>query len=139
MIGQPSFPPGKEFVVRGGLAIARRAVLHSTTKTIPNKDELMPDEIEDEPLNGLGTLAPVKSSLLLFKARGTCAGCEFSAKEGVDRVCRFEPPEVFMFLVPTMVPGTRGPQQGLSPQSFTQFPIVQDGQWCGRYEDRALR
>lgn len=91
-----------------------------------------------EPIEGLNNIVPVKSSPLL-RGRGTCAECEFSAKEQVDRVCRLEPPKVFMFPVPGMMMTPQGPRPGHELKSFTQFPIVLDGQWCGKHEYRKTR
>lgn len=68
-----------------------------------------------------------------------CAQCAFATKEGRDRVCRLDPPRVFGFMVPVMVPGPRGMQQALEFRSYTQFPVVQDDQSCGRFEARGNR
>lgn len=84
---------------------------------------------QDEPINGLETLQPVPK---FIPGRTLCGCCDYSAKEGQDRVCRFDPPKVFMFPLPTMVPTPRGPQQGTELKTFSAFPIVQDGQWCGK-------
>jgi hypothetical protein len=66
-----------------------------------------------------------------------CAACHLSAKEGEDLVCRAAPPSVFMFLVPQVTFGPNGkPVQGVMPRSFTQFPVVQPHQWCGKWEQR---
>lgn len=92
---------------------------------------------EDDTLTGLESLQPIapltpEGRLIRPTMRTTCAGCEYSAKEGPDRVCRIDPPKVFMFLLPQTIMSPKGPTQGVMPQSFTQFPVVQDGQWCGK-------
>lgn len=98
----------------------------------------MNDDTESEQI-ALGEVKPFNGTSHILKGRGTCAGCDFSAKEGNDRVCRYEPAKVFGFLVPIMVPGLRGPQQAAEFKSWTQFPVMADGQWCGRFKPREQR
>lgn len=69
-----------------------------------------------------------------------CAGCRFSAKEQKDRVCRFNPPNTTMFMIPIAGPPMRPgmpPQQGMQVQTQTWFPVVVDSQWCGKFEPRS--
>lgn len=83
-----------------------------------------------------GEIQPIDATLL--SNIRSCAACVSSAKEGEDRVCRAKPPQVFMFLIPVMSPIRPG-QQGMAPKSVTQFPVVQDDQWCREFEPRMLR
>lgn len=91
----------------------------------------------------LGNLAPVKSTGNLLRPvpnrERACAQCACSAKEGRDLVCRFDPPKVFGFMVPTVVPVPGRPgqmQQALEYKSYTQFPVVQPDQNCHKFEPR---
>lgn len=90
----------------------------------------------DSAIDMNGESTPLDLSVL-SKIR-SCAACFYSAKEGQDRVCRIEPPSVFMFLVPMQSPIRPG-MQGIAPKSFTQFPVVADDQWCGKFSPRMLR
>lgn len=83
-------------------------------------------------LEGLNRLA-IRSAA---KVETACAQCRFSAKEGKDRVCRFEPPRLSMFMIPIMKPPVPGlsSQQGLQFVTQTGFPVVRDDQWCGKFE-----
>lgn len=85
-------------------------------------------------LNGIGRLV-LKSGA---KRSRVCAECTFSAVEGKDRVCRVDPPKVFLFMVPVVAPsglGLNGPrQQGMQIISQTAFPVVRNDQWCGKFE-----
>lgn len=103
--------------------------------------------MEDEPEGtihgfGLGELRPIDPRLTRAAQRmgldRACASCDFSAKEGKDRVCRFEPPRPFMFMVPMMqspMPGLK-PQQGFQITTHTAFPVVRDDAWCAKHEPR---
>jgi hypothetical protein len=94
---------------------------------------LMEDDVID-----LGGLEPVGWMRVRNLIERVCAQCAFSVKEDKDRVCRVEPPRVFMFMVPVTqapVPGLR-PQQGFQITSHSQFPVVRDDQWCGKHEPR---
>lgn len=63
-----------------------------------------------------------------------CKGCRFAAKEDTDLVCRFDPPKVFMFPMPTKTQLTGG--NGVALQSFSQFPMVRGDSWCGKWEKK---
>lgn len=91
---------------------------------------------EVEVVNGISPWVP--PPLVAKKDMRSCLGCRDSDVEGKDRVCRHDPPKVFMFMIPVMqagIPGMR-PQQGMQIQSNTQFPVVRDNQWCGKFVPR---
>jgi hypothetical protein len=86
----------------------------------------------------VGTALEGLGSLKLPRRERACAQCEFSARENPDRVCRKEPPKVFLFMVP--VGGGAALQRPGQPamQIITQtcFPVVRDDQWCGGFQPR---
>lgn len=85
----------------------------------------------------LDGLQPFKSPALPKRDPRACASCQFSAKEGKDRVCRFEPPKLFFFPMQTMAMGpSQRPVPAMEPKFFTCFPIVMDHQWCGKFSMR---
>lgn len=92
-----------------------------------------------EPVN-LAGLSPVDTLLRSLPKRDqVCGQCLASAKEGRDLVCRYDPPKVFGFMLPTVapVPGQPGRmQQALEYKSYTQFPVVQPDQSCRKFEPR---
>jgi hypothetical protein len=98
------------------------------------------NETEESFVEGLQEIIParVQHAFEVPKLSRVCAGCQNSAREGKDRVCRFEPPKVFMFMVPTMsrpLPGL-APQQGFQITTQTAFPVVRDDQWCSKFHAR---
>lgn len=94
---------------------------------------LEPVELPDPAL--AAAIVPLQPRLSKMEVR-SCYSCDSSAKEGSDRVCRKRPPRVFGFMVPQIVPGPSGPRQGMGFQSVTQFPIMQDDQWCDDFSPR---
>jgi hypothetical protein len=108
----------------------------------PEAEPFLADEEVEKiaPLNGVAPFRP--GATIVTGHQRSCAACGFSMKEGLDRVCRFNPPQVTMIGVPVVrPPAVRGqpPQQGLELKSFTQFPIMQDSQWCGQFVARNAR
>lgn len=77
-------------------------------------------------LKGLNPVAFVKKE--------ECGNCRFHAREDADVVCRFDPPKVFMFPMPTktQMPGL-APQQAVALQTFSSFPQVRKDGWCGKW------
>lgn len=94
------------------------------------------NEIDLSDLQPITPVAPGPVKLLIRVRR--CDNCGFSAKEGKDLVCRFNPPQVTFLLVPTQITvGTpNGPrmQQAVQPMNHTGFPIMRPDMWCGRFE-----
>lgn len=80
-----------------------------------------------------GLLLPAN---IVHAKHGTCSTCAASHKDknDPDMVCRLNPPQVTVLLVPVnqpVVAANRGP--ALAPQPFTTFPIVMPGQSCLQY------
>jgi hypothetical protein len=91
-------------------------------------------------MNDAIDLSAVKPLLSGVARPRACCSCEFSATEGKDRVCRFEPPKMAFIPVPVQqtVPGPNGLQrvQGMQMTVHSGFPVVQDTQWCGKFMAR---
>jgi hypothetical protein len=85
----------------------------------------------------LGDLLPVRPRTILTPARRSCRECDYSAMEGPDRVCRFNPPQVTFIAVPGQkavnTPQGMRTVPALELKNFTGFPIVQHEQWCGQF------
>lgn len=94
-------------------------------------------DIDGQPLRGI---VPYKRPEPVSEPVSKLApACEFSVKEGQDRVCRYHPPQSTFLAVPGMQPGPLGrPVQGIAIRPFCGFPIVRDDQWCGQYRKRGM-
>jgi len=86
----------------------------------------------------VGTALQGLGSLKLPSRERACAQCEFSAREQTDRVCRKDPPKVFLFMLPAGGPGAlqRPGQAPMQIITQTCFPVVRDDQWCGEFQPR---
>jgi len=70
-----------------------------------------------------------------------CRTCAWSAMEGKDRVCRFEPPKVAFIPIPTQqrIAGPNGQMMtvgGVEVRPVSGFPVVQHDQWCRLWDKR---
>jgi len=87
-------------------------------------------------LDGLSAVVP-QTKLQVIVTR-LCRTCRFSEIEGKDRVCRFDPPKMSFIPLPMQqrVPGPNGPMmvQGIEVRPVSGFPVVQNEQWCGKWE-----
>lgn len=97
----------------------------------------MDDEAHTEIVD-LGTLAPLNGKVGTFVRNKTCSACHFGVKEKGDLVCRNLPPQCTFIAVPhqQVMPTAQGPRHVsvMKIQNFSGFPIVQDDQWCGKWE-----
>lgn len=67
--------------------------------------------------------------LVLGSLRPGCKACFFVFQEPGDLVCRINPPQVTIVLVPAPAPRVNQ----LIPQAFAAFPSVKPDMWCGKW------
>jgi hypothetical protein len=60
----------------------------------------------------------------------SCSRCRFASAQGGDLVCRANPPQVTVVMVPAPPPRVGN----LMPQPFATFPLVRSDMWCGQFK-----
>ena len=89
--------------------------------------------MNDNPIPGLAALKPVAPK------GPTCADCRFMIVDDKQFVCRRNPPQATVVMVPRPMPpqmigGKVQQQMGMAPQTLSAWPLVMRDWWCGAYE-----